>query len=48
MSTRGGGFGGASEMPKTRKEYQPIESYLGPEKYKQYQQYQEYIKDLIL
>ena len=41
MSTRGGGFGGASEMPKTRKEYQPIESYLGPEKYKQYQQYQE-------
>lgn len=41
MSIRGGGFGGASEMPKTRKEYQPIESYLGPEKYKQYQQYQE-------
>ena len=41
MSIRGGGFGGASELPKTRKEYQPIESYLGPEKYKQYQQYQE-------
>jgi len=41
MSIRGGGFGGASEMPKTRKEYQSIEDYLGPDKYEQYQQYQE-------
>ena len=41
MSTRGGGFGGASELPATRKEYQPIEEYLGAEKYEQYQQYQE-------
>ena len=41
MSIRGGGFGGASEMPRTRKEYQSIEDYLGPDKYEQYQQYQE-------
>lgn len=41
MSIRGGGFGGASEMPRTRKEYQSMEDYLGPDKYEQYQQYQE-------
>ena len=41
MSIRGGGFGGASELPATRREYQPIEDYLGPEKYEQYLQYQE-------
>ena len=41
MSIRGGGFGGASEMPRTRKEYQSVEDYLGPDKYEQYQQYQE-------
>ena len=41
MNIRGGGFGGASEMPRTRKEYQSMEDYLGPDKYEQYQQYQE-------
>ena len=41
MSIRGGGFGGASELPATRREYQPIEEYLGPEKYEQYLEYQE-------
>ena len=40
MSTSGGGFGG-SELPSTRKEYQPLEQYLGPEKYQQYKEYQE-------
>ena len=34
-------YGGANYNPPTRKEYQPIEDYLGPEKYEQYLQYQE-------
>ena len=34
-------YGGASYSPPTRKEFQPLEQYLGPEKYKQYQEYQE-------